>query len=328
MFIKSKLNSGLKYMLSYPYHYAGYFGFGVLFSAGGYYIKNSGNEYIRMGFTGSFAQIATEFFFHPLDVINTRTKAEVIGKIDSISMTRRIYSKEGLFGFSHGLSATYYGALIGGMIYFSTYKFFKKLLKQETHEENLNNKMHNFFAYLFSSSIGELFFMIIYYPFDLVRTRMQTRSTNYNYNGVFDGFRQILRKQGIRRFRKLYVGASPSFILNISNQCLIFSITESLRDYKILHNHVTSVNQLSFYEYHSCSIIAGVIAGAITNSLEVITINKQILGKNFNLRNFIKEHGFYSFRAGIFARMLINALHTVALFTVVDGISNFFGVEL
>jgi hypothetical protein len=240
-------------------------------------------------------------------------------------MINRIYSKEGLFGFTHGLSATYYGALIGGMIYFSTYKFFKKLLKHESIDENKNI---NFFAYLFSSSIGELFFMIIYYPFDLVRTRMQTR-THHSYNDIIDGFKQILgKKQRIRRFGKLYVGATPSFVLNISNQCLLFSITESMREYFMLKNNVKHVKELSFVEYHTCSITAGAIAGAITNVLEVITINKQVLGKHFHLRNFIKEHGLYSFRAGILARMTINSLHTVTLFTVVDEISAFFEVEL
>jgi len=326
MFISSYLNRGLKYITSYPHHYAGYFGFGAIVSISAYFVRDKGNEFLRMGLAGSFAQIATEFFFHPLDVINTRTKAEIVGKIDSFKMTRRIYSKEGLFGFTHGLSATYYGALIGGMIYFSTYKFFKNLLKMESNDQN---KKHNFFAYLFSSSIGELFFMIIYYPFDLVRTRMQTRSTHYNYNDVQDAFKQILgKKQRLRRVRKLYVGATPSFMLNISNQCLIFSITESLREYFMIKKKVNHIKDLSFWEYHTCSVSAGAIAGAVTNILEVITINKQILGKKFNLSQFIKEHGLYSFRAGILARMLINSLHTVTLFTVVDEISMFFGVEL
>jgi hypothetical protein len=326
MLCSSYLNRGLKYIASHPSHFTCYFGFGAALSISALYLRNTQYEYIRMGFAGSFAQIATEFFFHPIDVINTRTKSELKGKVDSFKMTRRIYSKEGLFGFTHGLSATYYGALIGGLIYFSTYKFFKKLLKQESNDENKNV---NFFAYLVSASIGELFFMIIYYPFDLIRTRMQTQIKHLSYKDLNDGFKQIVGpKMRLGRLRKLYVGATPSFILNISNQCLMFSITESLRDYNMLRKKVFHVSQLNFYEYHMCSATAGAIAGAITNVLEVVTINKQIQGKHFNLRNFIKEHGFYSFRAGILARMLINSLHAVTLFTVVDEISKFFGVEL
>ena len=324
----SFLKRGLKYVLSHPTHYTCYFGFGVAYVFAGVYFRKSKYEYIRMGFAGSVAQIATEFFFHPLDVVNTRVKAEIVRKVDALQMSRRIFSKEGLFGFTHGLSVTYYSSLIGGLIYFSTYKFFKKLLKQENSEDNANI---NFFAYLLSSCIGELFFMVIYYPFDLVRTRMQTRTKLHTYNGIIDGFRQIVaskKKVGYWRIHKLYDGATPSFVLNISNQCLIFSITESLRDYVMLKNNIQKVKDLNFYQYHSCSLIAGAIAGGITNILEVITINKQVQGKHFNFKNFIKEHGFYSLRAGIFARMMINSLHTITLFTVADGIANFYGVEL
>ena len=172
--------------------------------------------------------------------------------------------------------------------------------------------------------------MIIYYPFDLIRTRMQTRQ-HHNYYDVWDGFRQILDNKGgkgKRKFSKLYTGAAPSFMLNISNQSLIFAITESMREKFKIRRNVEHVKDLTRYEYHTCSITAGALAGAVTNVLEVITINKQIMGKRFNLKKFIQEHGFYSFKSGILARIIINTLHTVTLFTVVDNIAEVFGVEL
>lgn len=327
MFLTSFFKKSINYVKKYPSHYAYYVGFGTTLALASIYVRNSKYEYIRMGLAGSLAQLGTEFFFHPIDVINTRTKAEIVGKINTFNMTRRIYGKDGLYGFCYGLSVTFYGSIIGGMIYFSTYKFFKKLLKKESSEENSSQK--NFIAYLFSSCIGEFLFMIVYYPFDLVRTRMQTRVEPHNYKDVLDGFKQIIGKKSyLKGFRRLYTGASPSFILNISNQCLIFSITESLRDYIMLKKNITHVADLGMYDYHTCSVIAGAIAGATTNILEVITINKQIHGKNFHLIKFINEHGFYSFRSGILARMIINTLHTVTLFTIVDSIAHYFGVEL
>lgn len=325
MLISSYFKRGLNYVARYPSHFAGYFGFGLGLGITTYYAKNSKYEYLRMGYAGSFAQIATEFFFHPIDVINTKTKIELIGKMSSSQMIRNIYRNEGFFGFLHGLSATYYGALIGGMIYFSTYKFFKKLLMHESNEEN----GVNFIAYLLSSSIGEFLFLVIYYPFDLIRTRMQIRDASHGYNDVMDGFKKIIgKKNRFKGFRKLYTGATPSFILNISNQCMVFTITESMREYFKIKKNLKHVQELSRLEYHTCSITAGALSGAFTNILEVITVNKQIQGKRFNFRKFIKEHGVYAFKAGIFPRMIINTLHTVTLFTVVDKIALFFNVEL
>jgi hypothetical protein len=101
-----------------------------------------------------------------------------------------------------------------------------------------------------------------------------------------------------------------------------------MRDYFKNKNKTKNVHDLNRVDYHTCSIVAGCIAGAVTNILEVITINKQVQGKRFNFKKFIKEHGFYSLRSGIMARMLINTLHTVTLFTVVDEIAKYFGVEL
>ncbi len=231
-----------------------------------------------------------------------KQKDEVVEKVNSFQMMRRIFNKEGLFGFTHGLSATYYGALLGGMVYFTTYK----LLKQHLKYENTNENQHiNSLAYLSSSLVANLLMMITYCPFDLIRTRMQAR-TSHNYHDLIDAFKQIVdKKSGLQGLKRLYVGATPSFIMNMVNGGLVFSIVESMRDYFLIKGNKQHVKDLGFYEYHTCSIMAGIVAGAITNILEVITINKQILGKKFSLRKFIKEDGFHSLKSGILARMIL-----------------------
>jgi len=326
---KNFFSRGVKYVAQYPSHYLCYTGFGLTFSALAYHYKNKPNIYLRIGFAGSIAQLLTEIVFHPIDVINTRTKADIVGKVDAFKITRRIWASEGVFGFWHGASSTFYGSLIGGMVYFSTYKWLKNKLKLENTEEN---KTYNYLAYVCSSLTGELLFMTIYYPFDLVRTRMQTRI--HNYKDLLDGFKQIITKKTSTvnnvnyDIKKLYTGATPSFILNMTNQCLIFSIIESMREYFMRINKVTHVKDLGTFDYCMCSIAAGSISGAITNVLEVITIQKQINGSKFKFKEFIREHGYYSLRAGIFARMAINTAHTLALFLIVDEVGVYFGVEL
>lgn len=311
------------YMRKHPRHYLTYFFFGAGFSFLAYYNRNSPNEILRLGIAGSIAQLSTEIAFHPIDVINTNTKADLISNMNSLQTTKRIYSKDGFFGFWRGASATYYAALIGGMIYFTTYKYLKNILSKE--ENNLNT-----LAYLISSVSGEMLFLFFYYPFDLIRTRMQTRRAEFDYKGVLDAFRKILKGSlgNIRYYGHLYVGAGPSFVLNITNQSIMFTVLETLREWFMKRRGFSSVNQLNSLDYLTCSVAAGVISGAITNILEVITIHKQLKGSNFHLISFIRTQGIQALTSGLVARVSINTAHTVMLFYVVDCVSKVFNVEL
>jgi hypothetical protein len=325
MIIKEYGIRSLKYIKRYPKHYAGYalFGTGFYFLAN--YCRHSENEIIRIGFAGSIASFVTEIIFHPIDVINTKTKAEIAHKdMNSYKMIRRIFHKEGIFGFWRGASCTYYGSLIGGLIYFSSYKQLKIMMTDHDNKSN-NNHIH-FFAYLFSSLLGELPHMLIYYPFDLIRTRLEIRAPAYKYQGIRDGARQITNGK-LKNIKRLYVGATPSFILNISNTTIMFTVLESLREYFIKHYKLTSVNQLPRSVYLFCSITAGIISGALTNIMEVVTIHKQVDPK-FKFLSFLKEQGVKALKQGLFARVSINVLHCVTLFFVVDEVSKIFNVEL
>jgi hypothetical protein len=311
------------YMRKYPRHYMNYFLFGLGFSALGYYNRDSPNEILRLGIAGSIAQLSTEIAFHPIDVINTNTKADLIGNMNSYNTTIRIYKKEGFFGFWRGASATYYAALVGGIIYFTTYKYLKNLLS------NADNQI-NTLAYLISSISGEMLFLFFYYPFDLIRTRMQTRRAEFDYKGVLDAFRKILKGSlwNVRNYLNLYVGAGPSFVLNITNQSIMFTVLETMREIYMKKRGYKSVNQLESWDYLNCSVVAGVVSGGITNILEVITIHKQLKGANFHLIQFIRKQGIQALTSGIVARISINTAHTVMLFYVVDCVSKIFNVEL
>ena len=315
------IKRGYVYLKKYPRHYLNYLLFGIGFTVFGYYNRDNDNEILRMGIAGSIAQISTEIVFHPIDVINTNTKADLIGNMNSLNTTVRIYKKDGLFGFWRGASATYYASLMGGIIYFTSYKYLKKMLSST--ENQLNT-----IAYLISSILGEMLFLTFYYPFDLIRTRMQTRRVEFDYKGVLDAFRKITNGSllNIKHYRNLYVGAGPSFVLNVSNTTIMFTVLETMREILMKKRGFTSVNQLNTLDYFMCSVVAGVVSGAITNILEVITIHKQLKGSNFHLIHFIRTQGIQALTSGIMAR--IYTAHTVMLFYVVDCVSKIFKVEL
>ena len=148
--------------------------------------------------------------------------------------------------------------------------------------------------------------------------------------GVLDAFRKITNGSllNIKHYRNLYVGAGPSFVLNVSNTTIMFTVLETMREILMKKRGFTSVNQLNTLDYFMCSVVAGVVSGAITNILEVITIHKQLKGSNFHLIHFIRTQGIQALTSGIMARISINTAHTVMLFYVVDCVSKIFKVEL
>ena len=91
---------------------------------------NHPNELLRMGIAGSFAHVTVEAMFHFVDTVNVQSK---LGdqNLSSYSMVRKIYQAEGIYGFSRGFSAMFYGSVICGFIYFSGYKFLKNYLKEK-----------------------------------------------------------------------------------------------------------------------------------------------------------------------------------------------------
>jgi hypothetical protein len=315
----------INYIYKYPRHFAGYLFFGSTFFYFAHKNKTRENEIIRIGFAGAIAQFSTEILFHPIDVINTRVKAEIAhSETNSYRMIRRILQKEGFLGFWRGASSTFYGALLGGFIYFSSYKYLKNYLKKFDSSDD-KNKIHSL-IYLVSSLLGETLFLLFYYPYDLIRTRTQTRLPGFDYKGPIDGAKKILEGK-VRNILKLYTGATPSFVLNLANQSIMFTVLESMREYYLKKNKLKSVNDLKLSTYLFCSLTAGAVAGGATNILEVITIHKQV-DPNFKFFKFLKEQGIKSLTKGLIARMTINMFHSVTLFFVVDYMSNLFNVEL
>ena len=82
------------------------------------------NDLFRMAVAGSIANLFVESSFHFIDTVNVRAKIHDTN-VSSLNMVRKIYTKEGLYGFSRGFSACFYGSIVCGFIYFALYKKLK-----------------------------------------------------------------------------------------------------------------------------------------------------------------------------------------------------------
>lgn len=142
---------------------------GAFLGSYGYICKkttNHQNELIRMGIAGSVAHVTVEAMFHFVDTVNVQAK---LGEqnLSSYSMVKKIYQAEGIYGFSRGFSAMFYGSVICGFIYFAGYKFLKNYF-----QERLGDSHHFALMFFLASFIAEFFTLIVYYPYDLIKCRL------------------------------------------------------------------------------------------------------------------------------------------------------------
>lgn len=123
-------------------------------------------EMYRMGVAGSIANLVVESSFHFADTVNVRAKLSE-KSVSSLYIAKKIYSKEGLYGFSKGFSACFYGSVICGFLYFSLYKVFKPFFK-----EFFGETYNIAWTFFFASFAAEFFTLLVYYPYDLIKCRL------------------------------------------------------------------------------------------------------------------------------------------------------------
>lgn len=282
-----------------------------------YFMKKIENQDLRMGMVGLLGQVTTDLFFHPLDLVNTRTKYYFKEKINSIDMSKRILSTTGWRGLYRAGSVTFLGSSFSGFVYFSSYKKLKDLFKKVFDGE----AELNYVVYTLSSILSELCIYPLYYPFDLVKTRIQTGQ--YAYKNFFDGVKKIYlnsKRTGISVIKDFYTGFSPSFIFNLSSTFLVFFTFEITRDYIAKKKNIKNDEVVGF-DYFFCSFMAGFVTAATLNFLEVYSIQKVVHGDEITFKKFLSAKNFYAIKSGLMARMISGIFYTIFLLESI----NFYG---
>lgn len=179
--------------------------------------KNSENDCVRMMLGGGISHVAVEASFHMFDTINIRSKANShLGTSSMLSLTKKIYSKEGIFGFYKGFSACLYGSLFAGLTYFYFYKFFKNKISN-----HFDNKLDITWVAMPASFIAELITLCVYYPYDTIKCRLQSVNSQFKYKTIPHAFTTEINKNGPK---SLYIGMTPFIITVCTFVMLQFTI--------------------------------------------------------------------------------------------------------
>lgn len=305
-------------------HWIKYSLFSATIFSGLYFSRNLKDRNIRMGIAGLLGQMTTDIIFHPIDVVNTRTKFFFSEKLNIRQMAKKIYGSEGLFGIFRGGTIMLWGSAFSGFVYFSVYRRLKEFFKKKFGEK----KGWNTLTYVLSAMLTQSVVYPLAYPIDLVKTRVQTGE--YNYVNIQDGIKKIYqnsKNKSIGILKDYWVGFTPNYSLNVAASILVFLTFESTRDF-IAQRRGISSHDVKGLDYFICTFVAGTITAVTLNFLEVYSIQKCIHGDKISFKEFLSKDNIHALRSGISARLFSGIFYTIMLLESVNIYGKIFRTHL
>ncbi|KAJ3034785.1 hypothetical protein HDV00_004647 [Rhizophlyctis rosea] len=181
--------------------------------------------------TGAIAGAATAVITNPIWVINTRqvVKKDAMDE-DGKAVTKRqstlqtalkIVREEGIFGFWRGIFPALI-LVINPVIQFTVFERLK------TWWATRKSTALNGFDFFLLGAVSKLAATSITYPYIVVKSRMQLKQSNdanQRYTSVMDGFRKIIRQEGVKG---LYKGIESKLVQSVLASAFTFAFKEEL----------------------------------------------------------------------------------------------------
>ncbi|KAJ5139111.1 uncharacterized protein N7515_003959 [Penicillium bovifimosum] len=197
-------------------------------------ILTSFDYLLASGSAGAITSVLT----NPIWVIKTRmlsTGPHAPGAYSSfVSGARQIYHAEGIPGFYRGLIPALFGVSHGALQFMA----YEQLKIFRSHSVNPNGSLEktpsgaekvlgnlDFFAI---SSLSKVFAGSVTYPYQVIRSRLQTYDAHLLYRGPIDVFSRIWAQEGIAGF---YKGLGPNIFRVLPSTWVTFLAYENTKVY-------------------------------------------------------------------------------------------------
>ena len=147
------------------------------------------SEYMRYALAGTVATVSMEMLTHAVDTINMRSKVINGPKFFVLN----VFKLQGFLSLFNGLQAVVYGYTFAGFLYFYAYAALKDEIAERFYSEKRQNPslLQTFTTSFVAGTVSECLALCFYYPFDLIKTRMQTTNEIYKYHNVTDAFYKL-----------------------------------------------------------------------------------------------------------------------------------------
>ena len=188
--------------------------------------SNSHNQYHFNFLAGAGAGAISQTLIYPLEIAKTRLALSQPGQYRNfIDCIGSIWRYEGARNLYNG-----WGASVSGIVPYCAIEmgvfFTIKDKWHQTHGFDKEPELWELFAMGGTASVSGT---IVAYPFQLVRTKLQTQGmpgNKYKYNGLIDCFKFTWRKFGIFG---LYSGIVPNFAKSIPATCISYVVVEKTK---------------------------------------------------------------------------------------------------
>lgn len=142
---------------------------------------------MKLAFLTSGLQLFQDLLLYPLDTIATRVKSYKNKHITMFQEIKHIVSKEGGYAFYRGVSTSFPTTFVPAMVYFTAYEYLNFYGKRFLQEKQWAN--YTYLLPLATASMAESLAILFFLPFDIIRTRWQLNSLDYNYASVTEGLK-------------------------------------------------------------------------------------------------------------------------------------------
>ena len=181
-------------------------------------------------FNACCSRTITTLVVNPLTVIKTRF--EVVGSDDHQSIAgqmKSIYKKAGIQGFYKGILTTIMRDVPYSGLQYSSYRFCMDSWAKYIGPDK--NAYDSPLVVSVAGAVSAVFAVLMTYPFDNIRVRVQTHDMNENV-GLVKVASDIYRQEGLRGF---YLGYLPRLMKKGTSSALSWVVYEKLRKDTVIH---------------------------------------------------------------------------------------------
>ena len=177
---------------------------------------------LASGTAGAITAVAS----NPVWVIKTRMLSTPVARAEAYQSlshgVQRLFREEGIRGFYAGLVPSLIG-ICHGILQFTAYEEMKKLNSIRKRDEASYSRGID---YLVFGGLSKLFSGTITFPYQVVRTRLQTHGARKQYDGISGVLRTTWKDSGVRGF---YRGLLPYLARVLPSSAVTFLVYESTK---------------------------------------------------------------------------------------------------
>jgi len=273
-----------------------------------------------------------DMLVYPFDTIATRIKANKKIFRSFNQELSYIFKKEDVRSLYRGFSSTFSCAFVPSIVYFLVYENLNKCAKEYLKTSHPETGKLKYMLPLVTGPFSEMISLLIYLPFDIVRTRLQVNFKEFDYKGITHGIRYIIEREGLLRIYK-------SSGLYMVNTCCYVGLQmwfyEAMRSYLLMNYHTKDDNRLTLKESLMTSVCVTATASVLVNPLDVlftryqiVDAKKEVLSVKRIAKDLIKNEGKKGFFKGTGAKVIGNGTLAMVWLPIYDYFKSRYGVDL